>query len=279
MDSNWLVYAVTAGLASNVFNYLNRWILINDDDLVYSWFFEISRIAIFLFILFFDFELIISLKSFLEIISLGVVEILSILLFMKMHANTHLSISTIIVRLRLVLVPLFAFLFLKENLRPNEYLGIFVIFIGLLSISIPQKLTLDKGVSFSYQFAIIASILSIFMKSASKYASTSVVITGMSLPSVIFLPLITKKFIFRLKKFLSKNLIYKMIASIFNAIAMYFYLYSMKIGSVSKVTAIYQGMMIFSILAGIIFLKEHKNAYLKIVAGIITFFGIVLLYK
>lgn len=54
-------------------------------------------------------------------------------------------------------------------------------------------------------------------------------------------------------------------------------MYALRIGDVSKVTAIYQAMMIVSILAGIVLLGERQDAKKKIVGALITILGVIIL--
>src|SRR5690348_3021602 len=132
MISSWILFAIAAGFASNLYNFLNRFVLRKESDsTVFGWLSEVVRIVIAFLILPFDFQVNHSSNVLYLFLILGLVELVSIYVFMKMHAFTHLSISTIISRTRLIWVPLIAFFFLGESLKVIEYVGIAVLFLGL----------------------------------------------------------------------------------------------------------------------------------------------------
>lgn len=225
----------------------------------------------------FDFSVQPVTNSLYLFLSLGVIEVVSIFIFMKMHALTHLSISTIISRTRLIWVPVIMFFLFGQTLNNIEYVGIAVLFLGLSIAVSPHKLLLDKGIVYAYSSAFIAAVLSVAMKSASPVMSTSLILIGMSFAAVIIFPIVMKDAQKRIKAMLKKNLAIKVLASAANTMAMYLYVYALRIGDVSKVTAIYQAMMIVSIVAGIMFLGERQDAKKKLVGAAITIVGVVML--
>ena len=49
--TNWIFLAIIAGLASNAFNFMNRYLLKDDEDsTAYTWFYEVTRFLAFAFI-------------------------------------------------------------------------------------------------------------------------------------------------------------------------------------------------------------------------------------
>jgi len=113
MQNSWILLALIAGLASNASNFFSRFLLKNgEDSTVFAWYFEFVRLIVFALIAFFDFKLIITFKSILLLLAMGLSELACVYVYMKMHANSHLSISAIISRTRLIWVPFFAFLLL-----------------------------------------------------------------------------------------------------------------------------------------------------------------------
>ncbi len=275
---SWIIFAALAGLASNLFNIINRHILKDQEDsTAFAWLAEMTRLLIAFFFVFFDFKLQFTASTILLLIFLSIWELLSVYVFMKMHAYSHLSISTIISRTRLIWIPIIAFMFLGETLAINEYFGIIILFFGLSIAVSPHKISMDKGVQYAYASAFIVAVLSILMKALSPVTSTSVLLIGMSYISALSLPLIMKNADHRIHHLLRKNVGLKLLAGIANTAAMYLYVYSLKIGPVSKVTAIYQGMMVVSILAGIILLKERQDIFKKLLGTAITLLGVFML--
>ncbi len=113
MIPQWVLLTIFAGLASNGSNFLNRYVLKEKGDATsWAWFFETTRLLVFVFLAFFDFRVEFSLHSFLLLLGLGFTEFISIFLYMKMHAHAHLSISTILSRTRLIWIPVLVCIFL-----------------------------------------------------------------------------------------------------------------------------------------------------------------------
>ncbi|OGK29243.1 hypothetical protein A3D06_00405 [Candidatus Roizmanbacteria bacterium RIFCSPHIGHO2_02_FULL_40_9] len=278
MLPEWILIAILAGLASNLYNFFNRKALKNNgDSTAYGWWTEFFRFGIALAIVPFDFSYKVASGTLFILLLLGVVEVISGYIFYKMHRYSDLSVSTIISRTRLIWIPVIAFLFLGEKLTMIEYIGIGVLFFGLSIAVSPHKLKMDKGVQLSYISAFVVAILSIIMKLGSSLVSTSILLAFMSVVSVIVLPFGMKNSKKRIITAFKKNPVSILLASGSNIAAMYLYVYALRIGEVSKVTAIYQGMMIVSIVAGVTLLKERQDVKKKIIGAIVTIAGVMLL--
>src|SRR6266568_8008515 len=159
---HWVLIALVAGLASNLGNFLFRYVLREGDDATaYAWFHEAFRLFFFGIISLFSFHLIFDPKGLFYLLCLGVAEFLAAYTLMKMHAYSHLSISTIISRTRLIWVPLIAFILFHEALTLTEYLGIVVLFVGLSVASSPKKIITDKGLKFAYLSAFTIALVNI----------------------------------------------------------------------------------------------------------------------
>lgn len=275
MLPSWFFFAVLAGLASNLFNFSVRHLLKDKDEAIsFGWFSEVIRFCIALLILPFDAHFQLSSGAIIAFLILGLVEVISIYFFTKMHTFSQLSISTIISRTRLVWVPILAFLFLGEILNTTDYLGIIIVFIGLSVAVSPRKIVSDKSIKFAHFSALAAAGTAISLKYASPFMSGSFQLIGLSFLSIIFYPFFIKQGI---KDIFKRRLLIKLLACVFNAIAIYLYAYALKIGEVGKVTAIYQGMMIVSVVLGIVVLKEREDVTKKILGTIIVLFAILLL--
>ncbi len=278
MIPTWIILAVIAGIGSNIFNFFGRYILKDGgDSSSWAWTFELLRLIIFIPLLFFDFKFNITFKSIIILLSLGLTEFISVYLYMKMHKHTHLSISTIISRTKLVWIPVIAFLFLGERLTLMEYLGIGILFLGLSIVVAPHKFFVDKGAIYANSAAFTMAILAILMKQATSFASPPVIMIFFSLPSVILFPIFMKDSKKRLITDNFSKLAPKLTAVIINAIAMYLFILALNFGDVSRVNAIYQGMLIVGVLAGIFILREKQDIARKLIGTIVTVIGVILL--
>lgn len=276
--SSWILIALLGGLASNLGNFLFRYLLKEGDDATaYAWFHEAFRFIFYVIISIFSFQLFGGVKGIITLLGLGIIEFIAAYILMKMHTYSHLSISTIISRTRLIWVPVIAFFLFNEALRASQYIGIGVLFVGLSVATSPNQIFADKGLKFAYLSALTIALVNIFMKLASPYANTSVLMVFMAFPSVILFPLIMKEPKKRITISLKLNLPMKILAGFVNALSMFLLAKAISLGPVSIVTALYQGMMITSVLAGIFILKERENIGKKIIGSVISLIGVLLL--
>ncbi len=275
---SWIILAALAGLGSNILNFFSRSLLKDEgDSTAWAWTFEFLRLLFFIPFLFFDFKLILSFKSLIILLTVGITEFISIYLYMQMHRLTHLSVSTILSRTRLIWVPIIAFLFFGERLTGLEYFGIALLFLGLITVIAPHRLFLDKGALYANCAAFIIAINTILLKQALPFASTPVIMIFFSLPSVILFPLFMKN---AKQRLINQNLdkkIPKLVGAGTNVAALFLLLAALNLGEVSKVNAVYQGMLVFGVLAGIILLKERKDIMKKLLGTAVTVIGILLL--
>lgn len=274
----WFVLAVFAGLASSIMNILSRYALRGGRDATtFGWIYEVTRFLVFAVVIFWDFSISLSVRAILILACLSVVEFISVYLFMKMHAFADLSLSTIIHRSRTIWVAILAFFILGERLSMFEYGAIAILFFGVVFIAAPHKIRWDKGVKLAFLSAIVVAILNILMKEATSLGSVSVVMFSMSLVSIFAIPLLMKDPISRLKEAFRTNFHFSILAALANALSMLLYVLALKLSSVSKVTAIYQSMIIVSVFVGIFGLAERKHTGRKLIGTAITVIGIILL--
>ena len=69
----------------------------------------------------------------------------------------------------------------------------------------------------------------------------------------------------------------KLLAVAANFISVYLFIIALSIGETGKVTALYQGLMVVSVLAGIIFLNERRDITKKLIGTAVTLVGVFLL--
>jgi len=278
MIASWIIIAFVSGLLSNTSNFLHRFLLKDDNDpAMYTWFLEVMRLLVAIIFLAFNFQLIFSTQTLLLLVSLGIAEAISMFVYMKQHAYASLSISTIISRTRLIWTALFAFIFLGEQLAFISYVGIFILFLGLSVGTAPHKIMVDKGMKYSYLSAILISVINNLFKTTSAVASAPVIVAVMAIPTVIGYPVVLKQSKKRINTFLKTKILSKLLAALTNVAALFFLLWAIKTGPVSIVNAIYQGTMIFAILAGIFFLGEKEDIAKKLIGTAIAVVGVYLL--
>lgn len=278
MVPQWVLLAALGGLSSNLFNFLSRYVLREKGDgTSWAWFYELLRVIFILPIMLFDFHLTFDVRTLILLALLGITEFVSVFLYMKMHEYSHLSISTILSRTRLIFIPVIAFVFLGESLQPLEYVGIILLFLGVSVAVAPNKLFIDKGAVYANLAAVVIAINVVLLKVTAPVASGSVILFFYSLPSVFLFPLFMKNPRMRLLEHSKESVFPKIIAALASLFAGYFLILALKSGDVSKVNAIYQAMMVTGVVAGIIILKERKDILRKLIGTGLAIAGILFL--
>ena len=274
----WVILSALSGISSSLFNYVNRYVLkTNGDSTSFSWWFEVLRTFIFLLVLPFDSFFIWSYQTFFLLILLGLVEFFSVYFYMKMHSFSELSISTIVLRLRIVWVPILAFFLIGEKLGIKEYLGILIIFMGLSFVTSPRKFFIDKGIKLALLCSVITAFLSTVIKAVSPFASASIIAIAMGIPSIFLFPIFARNWKSRIRNYYSKSIKGVSFAIFFNAFAMYLQVSALKLGPAGKVIAIFQAMSIVSVFMGIFLLDEKKDMGKKILGSLVVLLGTFLL--
>lgn len=275
----WLVYALLTGITSNIWNFLARYFLRGKDDpTVFAWYLESSRVLVFgLAALLGDWRLTITPQAIFLLFFMGITELFAIYTYMKMHAYSDLSISTILSRTRMIWIPFLAFFLIGERLTAVDYVGIVILFLGVTIVSAPHKFFVDKGAIYANISAFCIALNIVISKMVIDYASSSVMLFFHALPSALLLPLFMKNARQRINTHMRTKFPLKTFAIILSIISMYLFILGLQVGEASKVNAVYQGMLIFSVLAGIFLLKEKEDIFKKFIGASITVIGVILL--
>ena len=202
-------------------------------------------------------------------------------------AIKELSVSTwqILTQVRHIFVLFGGFLLYTESLDAIKIMGITMIIIGAI-ITMYQKVTLSvKGYSWiGVLFTVIAAF---FVASGSLVDKT--IIQDFSMPLYVSLNLISISVVATVYLLMKKETrsIYKeyklhgywiIFAALFFGMYKLFLILAINIGEVSRVIPVSQAALIFTVIAGIIFLKEYERLPQKVIGVIIMIAGILSLY-
>lgn len=275
-NMNWLILAVVAGLASNGFNITNRTALKDKGDYAaYAWWFEFIRSGFFFFVVLSKPFPHLSFPNIITFSLVGLTELFSVYVFMKMHALTDLSISSIISRLRVVWSPLLAFLLVGERLTVTEYAGIVAIFAGISVVSSPKEIKRDSGIKTALLFSFSSALLSTVLKKVSGLASSEFVVMSQGIIPLLGLPFLMKNPAKQITLVAAKRLPHMLLAGMFNIVSSYLLVRALAVADASKVVGLYQAMTVFSVFYGIFILKEKEKIDKKIIGVVIVIIGIL----
>lgn len=278
MQISWLHLIIIAGISASFFNtWLRKSLRGGSDPTAYGWWFEFIRLIFFALLIplqpFFDF----SWAHLGHLLLVGLVELVAIYLYMKMHASNELSLSTILLQLRTIYVPILAFFVLGEHLSVLQWVGIALIVSGAIVVSRPRVLRADKALSYALLAGVFTAISSITIKVASGFASIPIVITAFSLPSVLLLPLLMHNARRRLLQARHSVVSGNLPASLANIVSMYTMVWALSEGNASQVSGVFQGVNMISVVVGIFFLGEQNDKLVKLGGALLTTLGIILL--
>lgn len=275
---NWFILAILAGAASNFFNIFNRSSLKEKgDSTVYAWWFEVIRFLVF-FILFLPKQTLPrELETYIWLLLLGLNEAVSVYFFMRSHQLTDLSLSTFIIKIQLIWTPLLAFIFIGERLSLLDYGAIGVILLGIFIAIYSKKMKSDMGIITTFISSILIAMNAVLTKKVTGSTSTPFIMMSMSLPAIIILPFLMKNSYKRLVTISKKTFMICLSGTMSNVVAMFLAVSAIRMGETSKVSAVYQGMMVIALLYGVIVLKERKQIWQKIIGAAITIFGLFIL--
>jgi len=109
------------------------------------------------------------------------------------------------------------------------------------------------------------------------YGSNSIINASIAFIPALLFPVTMRNAKPRLKQIFQNNLSLKFIAVGVNIISVYLFTTALRFGEPGKVNAVYQGMLVFSVLLGVIFLHERKDIGKKLIGSAITIIGVIIL--
>lgn len=275
---DWFVVSLLAGMANLLYEFTSRKFLRAGDPLNYTWWFSLIRSGVTLVALLVVPTGKLTHTDLLWLIVLGLGNFANLFLFMKMHAVTELSISTILTRLRLVWVPLIAFLLVGEHLDKHGMTGIALLLIASLLVIAPKHTRISSGAGFALTFSITTALLTVLIKRVSLFASPILTLFAMSAPTTLLVPLIHKNSLDGLLTNWRAEFFKRGFLALLSMTLIYLMIVALNLGgSVSKVNAVILTTSVFAAPAGILFLKENKDVVHKLLGAALALLGIFLL--
>lgn len=216
-----------------------------------------------------------DIRSIVILSILGLIEVVGMYAYMRMHAASALSVSAIVQRSRIIWTAILAAIFVGETFTPIQLGGLLVLFLGVSAVAAPHKLRGDKGVQFALLSAFLFSITTIMIKATIGSIPPAAQVAGLALPSLIVFPMFSKNFGSKLKQFTRDRMALKLVAASSSVAVLFLTVYAYAIGPAAKIGAIFQGSLVLSVFAGIILLGEREDLSRKLLGSILVIIGIV----
>lgn len=290
----WFWLAITSGIIGTGKELLNRVVLREKgDSLAFGFLYQAVPVVCALPLFVFGLKFPTSLFPYLLLGVIGVVDTLSVFLIMESFKYLEVSLKAIIYQLRLFWVLMLSIVILGETLNPDKIIGVCLIFGGISLAVFKQKKvswfkkTVMRILGRKDQRAkgilvtLIASFLTAFEMIGVKY-----LLNQFSLSFVVFAVLSVSAMVFLLLAPNLKNRVSSLIKGpqrkavwltcLLGTIALFLSLRAMSMTELSRVNPILESFKILTILGGIVFLKEKEKVWQKILGGILTVIGVIL---
>lgn len=279
----WLFLVLISVLSYAVSTLFKRVFLKDDKSDVYTYtvvFQFLIAILVFIYTLFTGFNIPdIRLFSWNLLLMVALYNIAN-LLFFKGLKSIEASETSILVSSSAIWVMVSASLFLRETVSIGRILGAFLIILGILIISLKNKLwRFKKGHIFillSALFYGVAFTNDAFILNSMEAPTFSVLSFG--LPAIALL-LINPRCVKNVPYILNKNRFLKILgAALLHAIAaVTVYTAYRNGGDASQISPLSQTTTIFVVILSYFFLKEKDNIFRKILGSVISFLGVLML--
>lgn len=198
----------------------------------------------------------------------------------KSLASIDASEFTILFATRALWTLFIAVIFLSEHFSFVQILGTVLLLVSVILVSYKkEKIRLKKG---EFLALFSAALFGIALGNDGflvKYFDIqSYLVFAFMLPGVALMGIYPKE-VKKIKIFLDPSLAIKMfLLCIFFAISAITFFSAFKIGNnVGQISILNQISTVLIVLASILYLKERKNIFLKIIGSVIAFIGVVLL--
>ena len=277
----WLIYALIASLSNAIRSILHRFIMLTEDPYSYALLENLLIALVFVPVLINEFVLPLSLTAWMLVLLSSIFWVFIAVIGFYAYKYTQVSLKSPLSESRVLWVLLFAVIFLKEKLILDKVLGIILIFISLIILTYKKQkkfgdLT-DKGVQLTLLTALLTAGVAIIDKSALQYFTPGTFgFLVYFIPGLILIGFGRGHFK-DVNKILKTKHYYLGIVVILGFLFYYFNLKAYQIADVTQVFPVIRLSTAFTVIFGIIFLKEKENEFKKLIATVIIFLGILLL--
>lgn len=277
---DWFIYALLSALSFTVFSILIRKSLLKKSDATAFTVLNdlVTGLILFCFIPFFTHTISLSLIHIVLIVAASLLFAFSSLLFTKGRQIEEVGVVSIIRQTSVFWIFIGGYIFFDEPLTLQKLLGIVLLFLGtLIVLWKKEKISVTKGVVYIFLGAVSLSISSLIAKNIVDNSLPPVVYSGMLffLAGLWLLPFVKQKERIRNELLLQKwNILF---VSFFLGLSILLLYTGYQTGEVSKVFPVYSSYVIFSVIAGMIFLHERADIKRKILGSLVALVGVALL--
>jgi drug/metabolite transporter (DMT)-like permease len=278
-----ILFILLAIFFSTISKILFRHVLKETDTYAFTFVNQIISMLLFLPLLIFNFSMPSNPQGWIALIIAGGIWASTVFIGNLSYKYSEVSIRESLSQTRIIWVLLFGVLFLNESITLSGIIGIFTIFFGLgLLLWHPERKLgriYDKKVLIVLLGAFMISIATIADKYVLRFFSPEVYSFFSCLIPFLALSFFLKGKTPHIKHLFKHRGVTAILAIAFSAVSYYFVLLIFSSTNITIAYPILQAGILFTVIGGIIFMKERENITQKIIASIIVIVGTIIIGK
>jgi len=276
----WFWITLAWGLTSSTLRLLNRYSLRGKKDtLGYTFLLQATAALVLLPIIFTvkSVSLPKAILPYLTLLASAVLGTIFLVAITKAVSYVEASVSVVVYQTKNIWTLILAVLLLNESASLTKILGVGLIFMGVVLVSLKSfKIRFDKGLLIIQLAALAATLENILDKYTLRFFSPAIYTACISSLMAIFILPMLKKYRPNLKSYLSGRGKLVFLTGLIAALSSYLAFSAISLGQVSKVIPIKESFTAATVIGGILFLKERGELWKKILGGLITVVGVIL---
>lgn len=275
-----LLLLLFAGLLSGTIQVLNKKLAgSNHQSSTHAVVIALANGVIGLPLLFYQFQLPQSSKTWILIVFSIITYAISLLLYFLAYKLTDVSLVSVVRRLSIVFIAILGVVFLREQLTIANWFGLIMIVLSGIVVTVERKhISLSSGILFALFSAVFASLSAVLDKQILNDISpfTYVVINNV-LVGLVLLP--RKGIVADARDLMKHHWKLILLTAVLMDLGFALVLYVLQGADVAQTMPVYMGLsFMMSVVFGVFLLKEKQKLPQKIVAIIVGLIGIFLLY-
>lgn len=273
----WLIYAIMASTVSGIGSVFHRVIMVEEDTLSYACILSLVGALFYIPFLIKEFALPSELLPWAIVLLASVVWTATAYYDLESVTHSPISIKKPFDQIRMIFVLFLSVILLSDALTTNKLVGTLVMFIGLITLTYQRKGFFSRLREKSVVLLLVASLLYAIVSIIDKYALNFFTegtygFVVFLIPGLLFIPFLRKKKA-EYKQLMRNRWKMIFVAGLFAVLSYYFRLKALALADASLVFPITRMGILISVFSGIIFLKERKHVWRKVIASVIIIVG------
>lgn len=277
----WLIFALISASASSIQSLIHRVIMLTEEPYPYALVENLLTALVFVPILILEFSLPKSYFAWFLVIISSLLWVFISVISMNAYKYTQISLKAPLSESRVIFTLLFAIFLLSEAIVTEKLIGVGLIFIALTALTYKKQKRFgdlkDKGVQFILISAFLSALVAIIDKKAMTYFTAGTFGFLVYFIPALILILFGKRYYQSAKKIIKTKTKFLIVLVILGFFFYYFKLRAYQLADVSQVFPIIRLSTLFTVIGGVIFLKEREYILKKIILTLLILLGVILI--